>query len=219
MRATVTETTSVIDGAKKRGRKPMQRRKFVVGLGSLAAGSGAAMGTGAFDAVQADRTIKIDVSGDAGAFLRLEANDTPNGNEYVEDDGTGGTTLSLDFTETDEGGTGLNQNARTIIRDLFTIENQGTQKVYIGVTNLPEGMSIYADDDSGSVPGSAGVTLNQDTQGKGSNNLPQIGPGGSLQRVGVIFRVDDEIGDGGPADALKNFHGTITINAYTEDEV
>jgi len=149
----------------------------------------------------------------------LEGNDTPNGNEYVEDDGTAGTTLSLDFTETDDGGTGLNQNAETIIRDIFTIANQGSQMVFVGVTDLPEGMSIYADADGGQVPPAAGVTLNQDTQGKGSENLPEIGPGGSLDRVGVIFRIDDTFGDGGPADALDDFDGTITINAYTEGEV
>ena len=197
----------------------MDRRKFMLGLGSLAAGGAAAMGTGAFTSIQGDRSVKIDVSGDAGAFLRLEGNDTPNGNEYVVDDGTGGSTLSLDFSSTSQGGTGLNQNADTIIRDLFTIENQGPEKVFIGVTNLPDGMSIYADADSGSVPPASGVTLNQDTQGKGSNNLPQIGPGGSLERVGVIFRIDDELGDGGVADALNDFDGTITMNAYTQSEV
>jgi len=197
----------------------MERRKYLLGLGSLAAGGAAAMGTGAFTSVEADRMVQIDVSGDAGAFLRLEGNDTPNGNEYVVDDGTGGTTLSLDFSNTDQGGTGLNQNADTTIRDIFTIENQGTQEVYIGVTGLPDGMSIYADEDGGSIPGSAGVTLNQDAQGKGSNNLPQLPPGGSLARVGVIFRVDNEIGDGGVADALDDFDGSITINGYTESEV
>ncbi len=187
-------------------------------MGSLAATGAAGLGTGAFTSVQADRSVQIDVANDADAFLRLEGNDTPNGNEYVHDDGSSGT-LSLDFSETDTDGGGLNQNAETIIRDLFTIENQGTQKVYVGVTGLPEGMSIYADADGGSVPPEAGVTLNQDTQGAGSNNLPQIGPGGSLQRVGVIFRITDELGEGGPADALDDFDGTITINAYTESEV
>jgi len=188
-------------------------------MGSLAAGGAATMGSGAFTSVAADRSLQIDVSEDATAFLRLEGNDTPNGNEYVEDDGTAGTTLSLDFTETDDGGTGLNQNAETIIRDIFTIANQGSQMVFVGVTDLPEGMSIYADADGGQVPPAAGVTLNQDTQGKGSENLPEIGPGGSLDRVGVIFRIDDTFGDGGPADALDDFDGTITINAYTEGEV
>ena len=196
----------------------MERRKFTIGLGALATGSAAAIGTGAFTSVEADRSIQVDVADDADAFLALEGKDTPNGNEYVEDDGTDGT-LSLDFSETEESGAdgGLNQNADTIIRDLFEIQNQGTQEVVVGVTDLPDGMSIYADEDS-EVVGENGITLNQDSTGAGSSNLPRLGVGESLERVGVIFRVDDELGDGGVADALEDFDGTITINAYTEDE-
>lgn len=195
----------------------MERRKFLIGAGSAAVGASALVGSGAFTSVEADRSVQISMANDANAFLKLEGKDTPNGNEYVSNDGTNGT-LSLDFSSTEEGANGLNQNADTIIRDLFEIHNQGTQEVVIGVTNLPDGMSIYADEDSGSTPGSAGTTLNQDAQGAGSNNLPRIPAGGSLERVGVIFRVDDELGDGGIADALNDHSGTITINAYTEDE-
>ncbi|MES3161238.1 MAG: hypothetical protein PPP55_06665 [Halorubrum sp.] len=195
----------------------MERRKFVIGAGALATGSAAAIGSGAFTSVTADRSIQVDVADDSDAFLALEGKDTPNGNEYVEDDGTDGT-LSLDFSETEESGAegGLNQNADTIIRDLFEIQNQGTQEVVVGVTDLPEGMSIFADEDEVVPP--EGVTLDQDTTGAGSENLPRLGVGESLERVGVIFRVDDELGDGGPADALEDFDGTITINAYTENE-
>ncbi|UWG50670.1 DUF1102 family protein [Halalkaliarchaeum sp. AArc-CO] len=194
----------------------MERRKLLIGMGSLAVGGAAAMGSGAFTSVEADRTVQVDVANDANAFLALEGKDTPNGNEYVANDGTSGT-LTLDFSSTSEGGNGLNQNGETIIRDLFEIHNQGTQEVVVGVTDLPDGMSIYADDDDVVPP--EGITLNQDAQGAGSNNLPRLDAGESLTRVGVIFRVDDELGDGGPADALLNFDGTITINAYTEDEV
>ena len=193
----------------------MERRKFVVGLGALAAGGAAAAGSGAFTSVEADRNVEVDVADDSDAFLALEGKDTPNGNEYVDDDGTDGT-LSLDFSETTEGGDGLNQNADTIIRDLFEIQNQGTQEVVVGVTDLPDGMSIYADEDDVVPP--EGITLNQDAQGEGSDDLPRLDTGEALTRVGVIFRVDDELGDGGPADALEDFDGTITVNAYTEDE-
>jgi len=192
----------------------MRRRKFTIGLGALAAGSAAAVGTGAFTSVEAGRSVEIDVADDADSFLALEGKDTPNGNEYVEDDGTDGT-LALDFSET-ELGDGLNQDAETIIRDVFEIANQGTQEVVIGVTDLPDGMSIYADEDDVVPP--EGVTLSQDSTGAGSENLPRLEAGEALERVGVIFRVDDELGDGGPADALENFDGSITINAYTEDE-
>ena len=188
----------------------MERRKFVIGLGSLAAGGAAAMGSGAFTSVEADRSIEVDVADDADAFLALEGKDTPNGNEYVEDDGTDGT-LSLDFSETEIGGEGLNQDADTIIRDLFEIKNQGTQDVYVGITDIPEGMSFYADEDEVVPP--EGITLNQDSTGAGSGDLPVLEPGEALTRVGAVFYgLDNDLSN------LEDFDGTITINAYTEDE-
>jgi hypothetical protein len=50
----------------------MDRRKFVIGVGSLAAGGAAAMGTGAFSAAQiSGREADIAVSSDAGALIQL----------------------------------------------------------------------------------------------------------------------------------------------------
>ena len=42
----------------------MKRRKFLIGAGSLAAGSAAAMGTGAYSYAEADRTVTVDTTGD-----------------------------------------------------------------------------------------------------------------------------------------------------------
>ncbi|EMA69653.1 hypothetical protein [Halorubrum distributum] len=50
----------------------MERRKFVVGLGALASGSAAAVGTGAFSAAQiSGREADIAVSSDADALIQL----------------------------------------------------------------------------------------------------------------------------------------------------
>jgi len=50
----------------------MERRKFVIGLGSLAAGGAAATGTGAFSAAQVSgRDANISVAGDDSALLQL----------------------------------------------------------------------------------------------------------------------------------------------------
>lgn len=191
----------------------MQRRKFLIGAAGTAVGGSALVGSGAFTSVEADRSVQVDVADDSEAYLALEGKNTPNGNEYVEDDGTGGT-LSLDFSETEVGGEGLNQDAETKIRDLFEIQNQGSQEVIVAVTNLPEGMSIYADEDNVVPP--EGTTLNADG-GQSPSNLPNLTPGDSLERVGVRFSTD-ELNDGGAADALENFSGSITIGAYTPDE-
>ncbi|SDF14942.1 hypothetical protein SAMN04488067_102139 [Halorubrum xinjiangense] len=62
----------------------MERRKFVIGAGSLAAGGAAAMGTGAFSAAQiSGRKANIQVSDDSEALLQLIP-----GHEFTDGDGT-----------------------------------------------------------------------------------------------------------------------------------
>ncbi|SDR38827.1 hypothetical protein [Natronobacterium texcoconense] len=98
----------------------MQRRKFVIGLGALASGTAAAVGTGAFTSVEADRDASIEVTSDSSAYLQISAADTDNGDEYAgeADDGTFEITI-------DE----LNPEAETVIDDVFVVENQGSQSV------------------------------------------------------------------------------------------
>lgn len=51
----------------------MDRRKFVLGLGSIAAGGAAAMGTGAFSSATInDRSVEANVVTDDNALLRLD---------------------------------------------------------------------------------------------------------------------------------------------------
>ena len=52
----------------------MKRRQFVLGLGTIAASGAAAVGSGAFTSVEADRTISVETAQDSDAFLKL---DTP----------------------------------------------------------------------------------------------------------------------------------------------
>lgn len=128
----------------------MNRRKFVLGLGALAGGGAAAMGTGAFSNVEAQRDISVTVSDDANAYLGIQPTDGPNGN-YV--DTTSNDALAIDLTASNNnvgsgiaGGEGLNANAFTEIADVFEIRNQGTQKVEVTATPLS-----YLEIDSGIV--------------------------------------------------------------------
>ncbi len=108
----------------------MRRRKYLIGLGSLAAGSAAAVGTGAFTSVQAERDITIDTAADASAYVGIEPHNGPNGQYASTDEGT----VSLDFTSTDEADeTGLNDEAKINIENVLTITNNGTQPVYVTV--------------------------------------------------------------------------------------
>jgi len=75
----------------------MQRRKFLVGMGSLAAGGAAAMGTGAFtSATIADRSVSVGVAEDDTSTVALNPGTNPD--ITIGEDGE----LELDLTG-DEG--------------------------------------------------------------------------------------------------------------------
>jgi hypothetical protein len=135
----------------------MDRRKFMLGLGSLAAGGAAAMGTGAFSRVQADRNISVDVVGDANAFLGVEQaaptsdSNYNGGNEpYVEGQGNP-TKIALNFDDpSGVGGNGISDRALWVFEHLLTITNQGTQPVQIGIDFLDSnGNSVGSPGDVG----------------------------------------------------------------------
>lgn len=50
----------------------MKRRRFIVGLGGLAAGTSVTLGTGAFTSTSADRRLEVETAGDNEALLKLE---------------------------------------------------------------------------------------------------------------------------------------------------
>jgi hypothetical protein len=185
----------------------MQRRKLIASIGSVAAGAAAVTGTGALTSVNAERSIAVDVADDSDAFLAITSQDTPNGNEYASTSASNGRKIALDFTETSVGGGGLNRNAETIIRDILQVRNQGTQDMIVGVTGLPEFMSIFSDDGSVAANGNS-TSLNQDTFDPSSGNLALLRVGETMNDVGVIFRLNGE-----NASALKNFSGTLTFKA------
>ncbi|MDR5673113.1 hypothetical protein RH858_08115 [Halalkaliarchaeum sp. AArc-GB] len=85
----------------------MQRRKFVIGMGSLVAGGAAAMGSGAFSAMTADREANINVVDDTDGLIALDASDEASDTVSQTDNGE----LSIDFTS-EEGGKGVNVNSR-----------------------------------------------------------------------------------------------------------
>jgi hypothetical protein len=104
------------------------RRKFLAGVGALATGSAAAVGTGAFTSVSANRTMNVDIADDSNAFLGLEAGDS---GLVVET----GDTLQINLDGTGADGSGVNMDAVTTIGNhdnpqdsyAFKVTNQGTQ--------------------------------------------------------------------------------------------
>jgi len=116
----------------------MQRRKFLAGIGSLAAGAAAVTGTGAFTTVSADRAVSVSVADDSDALLGLNARSSNENSAYADESGN---QISIDLTSsnsTTAGGEGINQDALTTIYDIFSVENQGTQNVlaYVPPTSV-----------------------------------------------------------------------------------
>ena len=82
----------------------MERRKFVIGLGALASGAAAAVGTGAFTAAElSGRSVGVTVADDSQGLVALVAGE----NDYVSegDDGELGIDLS-------NGSNGVNPNSK-----------------------------------------------------------------------------------------------------------
>ena len=120
------------------------RRKFLAGLGALASGSAAAVGTGAFTSVSAERSAYVETASDNDALLAFDPSGSTN-STYVEGASSGAVSIDLSATDGDNlpngNGTspqGINTDAVTQINDLFSIRNQGTQAavVYVPETSI-----------------------------------------------------------------------------------
>jgi len=104
------------------------RRSVLIGLGGLVAGGGAILSTGAFTTVEADRTVNIQTTGDANAFLAM----TParGDSAFVSNTTDNTIEVNLDGTDSNNGNaSGLNKNTRTRFEKLGQLANNGTQDV------------------------------------------------------------------------------------------
>jgi len=162
----------------------MQRRKFLIGAGSIAAGGAAVMGTGAFSQASVnERDFEGTVTNDNSARLRLN----PTVGPYAEQGSDGELDVSID---------GLNQNSTFTFPQLFRIHNDGTRTVYISI-NLN-------DNPGGSITAVPGDKVN----GGSANNLAgsqeiRLQSGQALD-VGVELDVGDGTG---------TFSGTFDVIA------
>ena len=128
----------------------MERRKFMIGIGSAAVGASALVGSSAFTSVSADRDLDIEVVNDNSAFLAMGPTDHPNA-AYLVDDGSGdprddgytGGTISIGADNV--MGDGVNNEAETYILDIFRLKNQGSQDVRVNIsahaTESPRGIA------------------------------------------------------------------------------
>ncbi|ARS91818.1 hypothetical protein B1756_11555 [Natrarchaeobaculum aegyptiacum] len=130
----------------------MQRRNFLLGVGSTAIGTSALVGSGAFSRVESQRDVKIAVAEDKDAYLGLKPCDTKHGDNFVGDDGRGHVTL--DFGASGNDGDGVNSDSRTWFDNVLKICNQGKAdaNVYVSsdaledAANFPKGVSSHYKD-------------------------------------------------------------------------
>ena len=121
----------------------MQRRKFLVGMGSLAAGGAAAVGSSAFSLVSAGRSVQVNVAGDRSAYLGFD----PSISEYASLNSSDQLTLQFNGAN-DQVGEGLNDNANSLFQNIFKIENNATDTISIVCT----GFDTSTDDGDGVDP-------------------------------------------------------------------
>ena len=153
----------------------MQRRKFVLGLGSLTAAGAAAVGSGAFTTAEATRDVAVEVADDSTGYLALQASGGPNG-QFASQGGDG--RIGLDFSGSGNGGGGVGRNSVYNLDDVFRVTNQGTQTVY--VWSRLSGGSKFDNNNLYFYPnGSRSTELNDN-----SNSVLTLSPGESA-KIGV----------------------------------
>jgi hypothetical protein len=180
----------------------MQRRKYLAALGSLAAGGAAMTGTGAFGAVQADRTAEVEVAGDASAYLQI----TENGSSPVVDTASNGE-IVFDFgADNGRGGSAMNVDGHTEFTNIVEVKNTGKDPVLFVVDiedlrnlSMFSDVNVFAHDDQGSPeydsnPGNPGINYPPTIDG-GTGPIPDLDPGESIL-LSFHFNINDTTGSG-----------------------
>jgi hypothetical protein len=201
----------------------MQRRKFIAGVGSLAAGAAAVTGTGAFSTVTAERSMEVQVQTDQNAYVGISG----------DSDYTTQTNGTLEINLDDNGtGKGLNANATTEFTDLITVTNQGTDLalVWLNLNNL----NAQIGPDPGTNDGSyvTAYLSMQDSAIANGTGAGMDGGGGTSATMGTSGSPGDWgvfVPPGESVDIALGFYGipagdvgavydsTIEVNAATED--
>ncbi|WP_241991958.1 hypothetical protein [Halorubrum sp. ASP1] len=156
----------------------MDRRKFVVGVGALASGAAAAMGTGAFTAAElSGREANISVVNDTNGLIGLQAGDS----ELVSNGGgSNGNELAIDFNPDSGDGTGVNPNSKYQVGGLGGIDNLDEVP---GNPTLPTTIEDVA------------IDTNSDIEGNHAFSL--LNQSGSDQAIEVTFEANSSF----PSDA------------------
>jgi uncharacterized cupredoxin-like copper-binding protein len=215
----------------------------MIGIGSLAAGSAAATGTGAFSAMSADRSANIDVVNDSAGLLSI-VSDTPSDVVRQNDNGE----IVIDFTADDNAG-GINVNSRYQVGEFSHFppgEVDALQdEAFGGWGNPYDDAAFYIQNNDstekeveltynveGNIDGSQIYFQLQDEDDKNSNDItdeiliPNVAGRDNTakatlsagEKVGVSFQVDTGDGDPGfgsgtDGSTSEDLSGSMTVSA------
>ena len=166
----------------------MNRRNVLIGLGAVAAGGGAVLGTGAFSQVEAKRSVTIETSDDASALLGLEAGSGTTGIVGTETSGEGESIIQFDESN-------LNGDATTTWFQALQVTNNGEDDVDFFVQDNP------------------GLATPLDFIENGGSSI--VGSGQSITIAsGTSTQIDIEVDLTGSNDA-SNIPSAVTFDAST----
>ena len=179
----------------------MKRRQLLAGLGALAAGGTAAVGTGAFTSVEASRTVTVTVEDDAAAYLSLASFKAGESENYgfVTQQGAGIAIDINDVSGVQDPANGVGLDSVYEFDKLFEVENQGTQEIQFEIETLE-------DDDF--TPSTSGLTVEfypgSDASSPLDSNPITLGTG-EAQNIGLRVETQDH--------DIGNFSADATVSA------
>lgn len=187
----------------------MKRRNLLAAIGVTAAGS-AAVGTGAFTSVEADRTVNVTIADEDEALLALEPTDDPN-SEIARPSTSKRNRLVLDFDDSvGDGSRGPGTNSVYNFDRIFEIRNQGTQPTFLR-SEFPETADIESVEFY--------VEESDEYPIDGKEAVAKIGAGDSA-KIGVTMDtdgIDVERGEGNTD--INNFTAEITAEDEPPEDV
>lgn len=184
----------------------MKRRSFIIGTGSLAASSAAAVGTGAFTSATADRSVSVNVANEDQAYLALTPTGDPNAT-FVNQDNSTNNQIGIDIndaTGTQDDGDGVGLDSEYEFDNVFEVANQGTQDVEVSIGTL---------EDTDFDPDASGLTVEfYEGTSSGTSLDPNNGSAvtvstGNSVNIGLKITTDEPAVDDFDADA------TVSANA------
>jgi len=194
------------------------RRSVLIGLGGLVAGGGALIGTGAFDTVEAERTVSVETAGDASAFLGFvpaRGELGLDGDDFAQEtDGT--VEISIG-----EGGQRSQPERTHDVQPPVLVQNNGTQQVDEITLEFTES-EVDADDTFGfPVADTDGRTITSDIDTLDHDGAVDIlndsskPPDNLSAGDAVVFGLEIDLLDGGDSnnDLPEDGAYTLTITA------